>query len=328
MTTNRNTPSPSRHAQRYARQAYLVQVHRAGLAAEASVETAANRIMRRRAIRNGRRALDELLADLEGLFRHIARGITTNPDDVDDLVQIARIQALRALPTWQPGGAAVASYLTLYLWSDMKKALGRMHPYAEVVTSFDRHTVGDLGIDVIANDDIDEFLSASTAVDAMAAHRRRLTADDAHDLDEVMSDEAGATGSAWRRGRVRALLTHPTSGVFARLADGEPEPRPPTPVDIDADAHWVALNQPQLNWQLLGACGGSDPTDVFPERGVAYTDEVLERCATCPVRRDCLAAGCVESTWPGLWGGHSLKRRVAIRRAVRTIRAADANAGL
>lgn len=295
-------------------------VYRAGLAAEASVETSANRVTRRRAIRNGRRALDDLFTDLDGLFRFIAQRYAHTPDDFADLLQVARIHALHNLPRWQPGrGSTVASWVTRFLPKELSTARRRLHPDYEVVSAFDS-TFDDRPVaePAVIDHRFGEIDSLADVVRAVDNHRSHLERSDVVALDEVLRGHPDATGSAPGRQRVRALFTHPTSGVMASLAADDPTPRPPTAPDIDADARWLADNGPQPEWQLFGACREDDQRFYFPERGVAYRPETLTRCASCPVRLDCLAAGCVESLWPGLWGGHSFKHRVTIRRRVQT----------
>ena len=89
MTTRNNNQRHQHHEQ-------LLAVHRAGLAAAATVETAANRIVRRRAIREGDRALEDLLRDLDGLLRYFARRFAHDHHDLEDLMQTARLHAVRA----------------------------------------------------------------------------------------------------------------------------------------------------------------------------------------------------------------------------------------
>ena len=316
MTTRNNNQRHQLHEQ-------LLAVHRAGLAAAATVETAANRIVRRRAIREGDRALEDLLRDLEGLLRYFARRFAHDHHDLEDLMQTARLHAVRALPAWQPnGGATITTWVATFLHSELRSAIRRIRPHHEVLTSFDINALDDLGIVPCVVEQAFEFVeSATDAGDRLDRLHSTLDPHDALHLAEMARGDVGAGGSAWARGRVRALVAHPTSGVMPTTATSSPFPRSSTPIDLDADTAWLATNpEPQPNWTVLAPCAGDEQADYFPPRGVPYADSTLECCRTCPVRLDCLAAGSQDSTWPGMWGGHPLRARTAIRKAIRIMK--------
>jgi WhiB family redox-sensing transcriptional regulator len=55
-------------------------------------------------------------------------------------------------------------------------------------------------------------------------------------------------------------------------------------------------------WTVDAACLSVDPELWFPEKGGTTSRAVLEICASCPVRRSCLAAAIV-NVEDGIWGG-------------------------
>lgn len=67
-----------------------------------------------------------------------------------------------------------------------------------------------------------------------------------------------------------------------------------------------------MNWRLLAACRGQDPSMFFPVRGDSTTRRAAQAfCAVCPVRKLCLEAHLDEIE--GFWGGTSPKQRRRIR---------------
>lgn len=321
MSTEASTNRPAHHA-------HLVAVHRAGLAAAAVLETPQNRITRRRTIRDGRQALDELMADLDGLLQHFVNQYAWNWHDRQDLLQLARLHALQALPSWRPGaGASVSTWVVSFLRKRLRNEARRIRPFHEELSEFLPGTT-EYGQATTSDGDIALVDEGDGLVTAVRQHRERLNTDDQAMLDAVLAGGRNPGGSMGRRSRVRALAAHPSSGVLAHNADREPSPRPCTPIDVDADA--VALSSgsfPQLGWHVIAACRNDNTERFFPARGDEYPVEVLRRCEGCPVRLDCLAAGIEASTWPGLWGGHSSRTRRIIRRRVRNTDGALANSG-
>lgn len=321
MGTPTSTARPAHHA-------HLVAVHRAGIAAAAVPETPQNRITRRRAIRDGQRALDELMADLDGLLQHFVNQYAWNWHDRQDLLQLARLHVLKALPSWRPGaGSSVSTWVVNYLRKPLRHEVRRIRPSYEELSEFlpgrpeyARATTSDGDIALV-----DE---GNSLVTALRHHRERLATDDQDMLDDVLVGGKNPGGSMGNRSRVRALTAHPASGVLLHSTHDLPVPRPFTPIGVDADA--VALSSgsfPQPGWQVRAACSGVDVMQFFPERGDAYRPEVIALCAGCPVRLDCLSAGIQASTWPGLWGGHAAKTRRAVRMRVRNANRIPTNAG-
>jgi WhiB family redox-sensing transcriptional regulator len=61
------------------------------------------------------------------------------------------------------------------------------------------------------------------------------------------------------------------------------------------------------------ACRGMGPAQWFPSKGKA-TNAVRERCAACPVVRECLDYALADPTLQGIWGGTSEEQRDQLRR--------------
>jgi WhiB family redox-sensing transcriptional regulator len=64
----------------------------------------------------------------------------------------------------------------------------------------------------------------------------------------------------------------------------------------------------QADWTVDAECLSIDPELWFPEKGGATSRAVLEICASCPVRRSCLATALVDVE-DGIWGGVETARR-------------------
>jgi DNA-directed RNA polymerase specialized sigma24 family protein len=322
MSTAASTNRPAHHA-------YLVVVHRAGIAAAAVPETPRNRITRRRAIRDGQQALDELMRDLDALLQFFVNQYSRNPHDREDLLQLARLHVLKALPSWQPGaGSSVSTWVVNYLRKPLRNEARRLRPFYEELSEFLPGS-GECARATTSDGDIALVDEGNSLVTALRHHRERLAIDDRDMLDAVLAGGKNPGGSMGNRSRVRALTAHPASGVLLHSTHDLPVPRPFTPIDVDVDA--VALSSgsfPQPGWQVRAACSGEDVMQFFPERGDAYRPEVIALCAGCPVRLDCLSAGIEASTWPGLWGGHSSRTRRIIRGRVRNTDGALANSGV
>ncbi len=74
-------------------------------------------------------------------------------------------------------------------------------------------------------------------------------------------------------------------------------------------------------WMQHGACRGVATTLFFPERGVDAS-EAKKVCATCPVKDECLDYALRTCQKIGIWGGTSEFERRAMRKEVRSERAA------
>jgi hypothetical protein len=74
-------------------------------------------------------------------------------------------------------------------------------------------------------------------------------------------------------------------------------------------------NRIEPGWQRRSACiDATDPDAWFPPEKARRTQLVvpLTTCASCPVRRSCLAAG-MRSGEAGIWGGTTEQEREAAR---------------
>lgn len=63
------------------------------------------------------------------------------------------------------------------------------------------------------------------------------------------------------------------------------------------------------------ACMRTDPEAWFPQPGDAYGDTRRAKafCQVCPVQRECLEFALVNDEQYGIWGGMTLKERLAIK---------------
>jgi len=268
------------------------------------------------------------MAGLDGLLQHFVNQYAWNWHDRQDLLQLARLHALQALPSWRPGaGASVSTWVVSFLRKRLRNESRRIRPFHEELSEFAPGSV-EVARAVAPTDALELVEEGTATADALRRHRKRLDATDRVMLDDVFAGGVNAGGSMGNRSRVRALAAHPASGVLLHSTDDVPFARPCTPVDVTADAEALSAGSfQQPGWQMIAACSEKDVMQFFPERGDAYRPEVLGLCAGCPVRLDCLASGIEASTWPGLWGGHSSKTRRAVRVRVRNACPVPANAG-
>jgi DNA-directed RNA polymerase specialized sigma24 family protein len=251
----------------------------------------------------------ELLIDLEPLLRWVVRPHVDWNNEFDDLMQFARIHALRALESWKPNaGATAASWVVMYLRFELAKERRRQHRARAHASSLVP------GLDPASPDHVNEPTNLGQSITMLL---QRL--DDA-DADLVRDLLAGSSlRTPWERGRARALVAHPASGVAQTYVDGEPTPRPSTIINAENDATALATSKcPQSGWELLAPCVNIPLSEVMPRRGEALSERLRNLCESCPVRLDCLAVGCSAATWPGTWGGHSLKARTRIRSRLRS----------
>ncbi len=65
-------------------------------------------------------------------------------------------------------------------------------------------------------------------------------------------------------------------------------------------------------WTVDAACVSVDPELWFPDKGGTTSRAVLEICASCPVRRSCLASAIVNLE-EGIWGGVQALQRSQAR---------------
>jgi WhiB family redox-sensing transcriptional regulator len=70
-------------------------------------------------------------------------------------------------------------------------------------------------------------------------------------------------------------------------------------------------------WRSAGACRSADPDLFFPisDSGPAREQAAKAKaiCATCPVRRECLAFALRTGQVYGIWGGTTEHERTAVR---------------
>ncbi|HEY8789574.1 MAG TPA: WhiB family transcriptional regulator [Actinopolymorphaceae bacterium] len=71
---------------------------------------------------------------------------------------------------------------------------------------------------------------------------------------------------------------------------------------LPASAARVLETVIEPDWTVDAACVSVDPELWFPEIGGTTSRAVLEICASCPVRRTCLASAIV-NVEDGIWGG-------------------------
>ena len=307
MTTKR--PVSAQSIERAARHAQLVSEMRRYAQ---GCRGRCTRSPRRPTCRCEQRALDlrgELVADLEPLLRSFARGHVDHHNELDDLLQLARIHALRAIDSWQPdGGASLASWVVMYLRSALARERHRTHRGRAHAATLPEHTDPPI---------LDAIEIRDGLADAIRGLLERLDPEDSELLMRTLNGDPGK--GAWTRGRIRGLVAHPASGVPQTHVDGDPVARGSTPIDVTADAAALAEGRyPQPGWELLAPCVAVPIAEVMPRRGEALSADLKALCAGCPVRLDCLAAGCSAATWPGTWGGHPLKSRTRIRKLLRS----------
>lgn len=134
----------------------------------------------------------------------------------------------------------------------------------------------------------------------------RLTADERHLVDALLGPGRADLSPDERR-TAMALTAHPATGVSERLVRDAP-PTVPSTGNPDGDVEWLLEGgRSRPGWQRWAACAGT---------GAAYVHERVDTpaCASCPVRRDCLAAGVHAFDLPGVWGGRVSddRRRLAL----------------
>lgn len=70
-----------------------------------------------------------------------------------------------------------------------------------------------------------------------------------------------------------------------------------------------------MSWMGKAACRGKDGELWFALPGTVGEREARARCASCPVRRECLDEALAEGMDHGIWGGlDPEERRVEARR--------------
>lgn len=71
-------------------------------------------------------------------------------------------------------------------------------------------------------------------------------------------------------------------------------------------------------WQDKGACADQDTEEWFVRHEASRTGYPAKRiCATCPVKRDCLAASLLFFEEYGIWGGLDRHQRKALAKQLR-----------
>lgn len=74
----------------------------------------------------------------------------------------------------------------------------------------------------------------------------------------------------------------------------------------------------ELEWRMLGACRGLDPTIFYPDDD-DEADVAKQVCEQCGVREACLDHALARREKVGVWGGHTEReRRRIIRQRRRT----------
>lgn len=69
----------------------------------------------------------------------------------------------------------------------------------------------------------------------------------------------------------------------------------------------------ELEWRMLGACRGLDPTIFYPDRD-AEADVAKQVCAECSVQQTCLDYALTQREKAGVWGGATERDRRRILR--------------
>jgi len=81
---------------------------------------------------------------------------------------------------------------------------------------------------------------------------------------------------------------------------------------------WTTWLVTRGQWRLVAACRSADPDLFFPisDSGPALEQAVEAKaiCATCRVRRECLAFALRTEQVHGIWGGTTERERTAVRR--------------
>ena len=81
---------------------------------------------------------------------------------------------------------------------------------------------------------------------------------------------------------------------------------------------WTTWLVTRGQWRSVAACRSADPDLFFPisDSGPALEQAVEAKaiCATCPVRRECLAFALRTKQVHGIWGGTTEHERTAVRR--------------
>lgn len=124
-----------------------------------------------------------------------------------------------------------------------------------------------------------------------------------------------------RRDDLRQLLV-----LLAKAAGVEDLPGDqPAPMPRGTVPYWVDLDyldhlEPPARWRARAACVGIDPEVFFDPGPTSDYAAAAQVCAGCPVAYACLVTHLRETS--GYWGNTSPNDRIAIRRALRTRRAA------
>lgn len=231
---------------------------------------------------------ERILVLLDGTLRWAAREVSRHPAEVDDLVQEGRIHALVALRSWRPGlGASPRTWVRTHLLHELRRARKRLaEQTVRGVATLESEVVLPRAITARSAEEVclNEVDVVSDAIDSLC---RSLDPDDVQLIRRARRGES--LRHAWERGRVRALLSHPSNAV------------PGTEGAVIAD---------------LAACRGGESGRYFPSRGRGVDAEVLGECVRCAVRTECILIASAHSTWTGCWGGttHN-ERRLAVRRS-------------
>lgn len=252
----------------------------------------------RRRIRSGERAIGLLMADLEGLIRHVLLREFGLRHDFDDLLQDARVHVLEMIRLWRPGhGASLSTWVVRYMPQTLRRQRRKSNElfrYGLLSMDADPAVSEHIADDAPTPDDL--VLGATSWVRRELDEAIKILDPVDRELVGTLLDGRGSEMLSSERGRARAILAHPAFGLVGVVeATGA--------LDVDGSAEWVTE----------AACLSLSVAGFFPQRGQTPPLDALRACMGCPVRTQCLAAVVSRTTWPGLWGGTSAKQRRTLR---------------
>lgn len=232
------------------------------------------------------RVITELLDLLNPLLRDVVWACADPRDDLDDLMQLALVAATRAVATWHPDGGAsvptwVATHARLALSLDKRRAMRldrgkvQLAPLEALGGRGVLHHLEPWAEEVI----VSHVAAACTSLPANLAAR---VVDAAKATARGITDAVGTRSE--RAVDVRSVLAHPAMGLRAMLSD-------------------------TARWWDEAACSNRPVSSFFPARGERIDPEVVDLCAGCPVRAECLAEAIELGLRVGYRGGASAKTR-------------------
>jgi WhiB family transcriptional regulator, redox-sensing transcriptional regulator len=84
----------------------------------------------------------------------------------------------------------------------------------------------------------------------------------------------------------------------------------------------LAVGDTRRKWSAWALCTDIDPEIFFPPNDRPASD-AREVCASCPVRRPCLAYAIAADEPSGIWGGLTTEERRTLRRQLRHRQSAE-----